>query len=207
MEKQSDLVRCLLCDLVFPIFVAGNMLLRGWRQSGRQDIGIQRNLELCVRWLNALGQNWKSAKARRQVLAECKNITSSFGSRTDAIASHGHHDSPQRTAPVIIKLAIHKSWNRGLDLGRRFWPGLHAMDIWRRFPELFRMNPAFHITDCEPPSKAKACHSHKGIFTWAGRTVYSWLRHRGEEEGKRREKACRERYRMLRVSNEKEGGQ
>jgi len=70
MEKQSDLVRCLLCDLVFPIFVAGNMLLRGWRQSGRQDIGIQRNLELCVRWLNALGQNWKSAKARRQVLAE-----------------------------------------------------------------------------------------------------------------------------------------
>ena len=120
MEKQSDLVRCLLCDLVFPIFVAGNMLLRGWRQSGRQDIGIQRNLELCVRWLNALGQNWKSAKARRQVLAECKNITSSFGSRTDAIASHGHHDSPQRTAPVIIKLAIHKSWNRGLDLGRRF---------------------------------------------------------------------------------------
>lgn len=70
LEKHSDLIKCMPCDLVFPIFVAGNIFLRRWRQSGRQDIGIQQSLELCVRWLNALGKSWKCAKARRQVLAE-----------------------------------------------------------------------------------------------------------------------------------------
>ncbi|XMA07331.1 hypothetical protein WAI453_000122 [Rhynchosporium graminicola] len=70
LQKHSELIKSLPCDLVFPIFVAGNVLLRRWRQSRRQDISIQQSLEMCVRWLNALGKSWKSAKARRQVLAE-----------------------------------------------------------------------------------------------------------------------------------------
>jgi len=60
------------CDLIFPIFVAANILLHHWRQAGGNDILIKQRLELCIKWLNGLGKSWKSAEKRHQILSECK---------------------------------------------------------------------------------------------------------------------------------------
>ena len=73
LEKYSSFLKVLPCDLVFPIFVAANILLRRW-QLGESGSGMLRpRLEQCIHWLNALGKSWKSAKGRQQILVECKS--------------------------------------------------------------------------------------------------------------------------------------
>jgi len=59
--------------LVFPIFVAANILLRRWREAASQRNVLRPRLELCIQWLNALGKSWKSAEARGQILLESIN--------------------------------------------------------------------------------------------------------------------------------------
>ncbi|KAH8587348.1 fungal-specific transcription factor domain-containing protein [Bisporella sp. PMI_857] len=63
------------CDMIFPIFVAANILLHRLRQVGGKDALIRPRLELCVKWLNGLGKSWKSAEARQQMLSESINST------------------------------------------------------------------------------------------------------------------------------------
>jgi hypothetical protein len=74
LEKYSGYSGGLPCDLVFPIFVAANILLRRWREAASQRIVLRPRLELCIQWLNALGKSWKSAEARGQILLECECI-------------------------------------------------------------------------------------------------------------------------------------
>jgi len=62
------------CDMMYPIFVAANVLLRHWQQTGGTDTVIKTRLELCVNWLHGLGKNWRGAEERGQMLSECKNF-------------------------------------------------------------------------------------------------------------------------------------
>jgi hypothetical protein len=59
-------------DLIFPIFVAGNILQSHWRRMENKDIAVRKQLELCIKWLNGLGKSWKNAEQRQQMLVECK---------------------------------------------------------------------------------------------------------------------------------------
>ncbi|KAE9367145.1 hypothetical protein N431DRAFT_548759 [Stipitochalara longipes BDJ] len=73
LEKYNSFLKVLPCDLVFPIFVAANILLRRWRLGGNDTILIRPRLEQCIQWLNALGKSWKSAEGRQQILVESLN--------------------------------------------------------------------------------------------------------------------------------------
>jgi hypothetical protein len=76
LEKYSSFLRVLPCDLVFPIFIAANILLRRWRLGGSDSSLIRPRLEQCIQWLNALGKSWKSAEGRQQILVDCTSPTS-----------------------------------------------------------------------------------------------------------------------------------
>ncbi|KAN0091798.1 Fungal specific transcription factor domain containing protein [Hyaloscypha variabilis] len=73
LEKYSSFLRVLPCDLVFPIFIAANILLRRWRLEGSGSSLIRPRLEQCIQWLNALGKSWKSAEGRQQILMDSLN--------------------------------------------------------------------------------------------------------------------------------------
>jgi hypothetical protein len=72
LEKYSDVLLELPCDLIFCIFMAATIQLRLYRQGGPDAVHAQQCLQLCVHWLTVLGKSWKSAEARHQLLKERK---------------------------------------------------------------------------------------------------------------------------------------
>lgn len=72
LEKYSDVLLELPCDLIFCIFMAATIQLRRYRQGGHDAGHAQQRLQLCVQWLTILGKSWKSADTRRQLLKERK---------------------------------------------------------------------------------------------------------------------------------------
>lgn len=72
LEKYSDVLLELPCDLIFCIFMAATIQLRRYRQGGPDAVHAQQCLQLCVHWLTVLGKSWKSAEARHQLLKERK---------------------------------------------------------------------------------------------------------------------------------------
>jgi hypothetical protein len=83
IEMYTRYMCGLPCDLVFPIFVAANILQRHRQRNDSNSASIAQRLELCVRWLNGLGKSWKSAEPRRQFLSECESCVRTVRSVTD----------------------------------------------------------------------------------------------------------------------------
>lgn len=74
IQRYAQFIKSLPCDLIFPIFVAANVLLRCWQQTGGQNTEVRLQLDLCVKWLNGLAKSWKGAESRRNTILECERI-------------------------------------------------------------------------------------------------------------------------------------
>lgn len=72
LEKYSEYLPRLPCDIIFSIFTAGTILSHYSKQVKPQDRDIQRRLTACVRWLSIFGRSWRSATARRDLLDKCE---------------------------------------------------------------------------------------------------------------------------------------
>lgn len=70
LNKYSNLLQDLPCDLVFCIFMAAMIHLRRYRQAGPDASHAQHCLQQCTQWLTMLGKQWKSAEVRHQLLQE-----------------------------------------------------------------------------------------------------------------------------------------
>ena len=71
LEKYFDHLPGLPCDIVFPLFTAASTFLYHSRNvNPDHEKTSQRRLELCIHWLSIFGRSWKTAGARRQLLAD-----------------------------------------------------------------------------------------------------------------------------------------
>lgn len=68
LEKYFERLLGLPCDMVFSVFLAASTLLYHSKHSRDDEVEIRRQLQLCIRWLSALGKSWKSAGARHKML-------------------------------------------------------------------------------------------------------------------------------------------
>ncbi|RDW87823.1 hypothetical protein BP5796_03517 [Coleophoma crateriformis] len=68
-EKHADALPGLPCDTIFAIFTAASLFLYHLKQNP-VDAETRRRLKLCIHWLSILGNSWKSAGARHQILAD-----------------------------------------------------------------------------------------------------------------------------------------
>lgn len=71
LEKYADSLSVLSCDLIFPIYTTGCILNWYSRSYQPNDNGLcQRNVQMCVSWLQVLAKSWKSAGTRQEVLSK-----------------------------------------------------------------------------------------------------------------------------------------
>ena len=69
LEKYSENLGILSCDIIFPIFTSASILSYAADRSGAKDGETQRLIQLCVRWLAILGKNWKNAGIFKDTLS------------------------------------------------------------------------------------------------------------------------------------------
>ncbi|CZR51801.1 uncharacterized protein PAC_01678 [Phialocephala subalpina] len=95
IQMYTQFIEGLPCDLIFPIFVAANILLRRWQQSGGEDVEIRLQLDLCAKWLNGLGKSWKGAESRHKIIVESINLNSRDAQPSDPDPSQSAFNSEQ----------------------------------------------------------------------------------------------------------------
>lgn len=69
LEKYSENLAILSCDIIFPIFTSASILSYAADRFGGKDGEIQRLIQLCVRWLAILGKNWTNAGIFKDTLS------------------------------------------------------------------------------------------------------------------------------------------
>lgn len=94
LEKYFEQLLGLPCDMVFSVFIAASTLLYHSKVSKSDESENRRQLQLCIRWLSALGKSWKSAGARHQMLAD-STFTSSSTKRGVITDAQTVYDLPQ----------------------------------------------------------------------------------------------------------------
>ncbi|KAF8864915.1 hypothetical protein BDZ45DRAFT_642670 [Acephala macrosclerotiorum] len=132
IQMYTQFIQGLPCDLIFPIFVAANILLRRWQQTGCENSEIQLQLDLCARWLNGLGKSWKGAESRHKIIVESINLNSPDAQSSDRDpSSQSQFDSDQTNhlsnSPVNLTLL---SMENDFDLDYLQWVNsLDAQDF------------------------------------------------------------------------------
>jgi hypothetical protein len=69
LERYSENLAILSCDIIFPIFTSASILSYAADKFGLRDAETQRLIQLCVRWLAILGKNWKNAGIFKDTLS------------------------------------------------------------------------------------------------------------------------------------------
>ena len=69
LEKYSENLAILSCDIIFPIFTSASILSYASDRFNIKDPETQRLIQLCVRWLAILGKNWKNAGIFKDTLS------------------------------------------------------------------------------------------------------------------------------------------
>lgn len=77
LEKYSENLAILSCDIIFPIFTSASILSYVADRSGAQEAEIRRLIQLCVRWLAILGKSWKNAGIFKDTLSKGKSSCNS----------------------------------------------------------------------------------------------------------------------------------
>jgi hypothetical protein len=72
LEKYSENLTILSCDIIFPIFTSASILSYASDRYSFKDPETQRFIQHCVRWLAILGKNWKNAGIFKDTISRGK---------------------------------------------------------------------------------------------------------------------------------------
>jgi hypothetical protein len=74
LERYSNNLPMLSCDMIFPIFTSASTLSYSVEHAGGEDPEARRLIQLCVRWLAILGKSWKNAGIFQETLSKGKHV-------------------------------------------------------------------------------------------------------------------------------------